>query len=94
MLMFRKKPVVIEAVQYLSPDIDYLLKFCPTLEPTEHWGGACGEPNCIGNWNLYIPTLEGKMICSPQDWIIKGVNGEFYPCKPDIFCKLYDEVAI
>ena len=40
-----------------------------------------------------IPTLEGTMLCRPFDWIIKGVNGEFYPCKPDIFEKTYEEVV-
>ena len=41
---------------------------------------------------LIIETLEGDMKCSIGDWIIKGVNGEFYPCKPDIFEKTYDKV--
>ena len=39
-----------------------------------------------------IDTLEGKMIVDPGDWIITGVNGERYPCKPDIFAKMYDQV--
>jgi len=41
---------------------------------------------------IIIPTLEGDMIASTGDYIIKGVNGEFYPCKPDIFKKTYEEV--
>ena len=44
------------------------------------------------NSRLVIFTLEGEMLCGVGDWIIKGVNGEFYPCKPDIFIKSYDEV--
>lgn len=44
-------------------------------------------------WNdLYIETLEGVMHAEPGDYIIKGVNGEFYPCKPDIFEKTYERV--
>ena len=42
---------------------------------------------------LIIPTLEGDMYASLNDYIIKGVNGEFYPCKPDIFAKAYEEVT-
>lgn len=41
---------------------------------------------------LNIPTLEGVMVASENDWIIKGVNGEFYPCKPDIFEKAYEKI--
>ena len=47
-----------------------------------------GALNAEGQF--YIKTLEGNMIVSPNDYIIKGVNGEFYPCKPDIFEKTYD----
>jgi len=43
-------------------------------------------------WFLMIPTLEGEMEASPGDWIIKGVKGEFYPCKPDIFAETYEAV--
>jgi hypothetical protein len=46
-----------------------------------------------GEVRLHIPTLEGDMIARPGDYIIKGVNGEFYPCKPDIFAKTYEEVS-
>lgn len=48
--------------------------------------GAYGNSACL------ITTLEGVMRCEPGDWIIKGVNGEFYPCKPDIFAKIYEPV--
>ena len=42
---------------------------------------------------FYIPTLEGNMKANIGDYIIKGINGEFYPCKPDIFDKTYEEVT-
>jgi hypothetical protein len=45
-----------------------------------------------GEWNPYIETLEGQMIIGKGDYIIKGIKGEFYPCKPDIFEATYEEV--
>lgn len=84
---FRKKPVVIEAIQFsvahkaldaLSHFIDNQDLVVSFLEPTKPV--------------LKIETLEGTMIAQVGDWIIKGVNGEFYPCKPDIFEKTYEEV--
>ena len=61
-------------------------------EPTPHWGGACNEPQCKDNWVLFIPTLESPHEASPGDWIIKGIKGEFYPCKPGIFAEIYERV--
>ena len=75
---YRKKPVIIEAVQYTGNNIEEIKKFCP---------------NCSLLFDdLIIPTLEGRMRASVNDYIIKGVDGEFYPCKPDIFEKTYDVV--
>lgn len=83
----RKKPVVIEAVRfYLSnPDsIDDAKAFTGEhfAEYQEHYASD--------KRNYYIRTLEGEMKLADGDYIIKGVNGEFYPCKPDIFEKTYD----
>lgn len=76
---FRKKPVVIEAVRFTGRNDAECLAFCPSArDPVDR------RPNLI------IPTLEGEMLCNVGDWIIKGVNGEFYPCKPDIFAKTYE----
>jgi hypothetical protein len=82
-MKFRKKPVVIDAIQFDGnmPEI------CTFI------GGRNGEryvarpPDAIG-----IETLEGTMWASKGDWIIKGVHGEFYPCKPEIFEKTYEAV--
>ena len=76
MKKYRKKPVVIEAVQY---------------DPKEAYPfvGRTGSANPYG----YIDTLEGTMTVSPGDWIIKGIAGEYYPCKPDIFEATYEEVT-
>ncbi len=79
---FRKKPVEIEAWHFdgswasASPIIQQGdgMAWCATAESGE----------------IEIETLEGRMTASPGDWIIKGVKGEFYPCKPDIFAATYD----
>lgn len=80
-MKYRKKPVVIEAVQ---------------------WNGS-GSLNNIPQWykdagikiigvHLYIETLKGTMTANIGDWIIRGVKGEIYPCKPDIFAATYEKV--
>jgi hypothetical protein len=80
---FRKKPVVIEAVQW-NADLqswDEIKAFgCPT------------KPGEMGSKTFLIPTIEGDMIASKGDYIIKGVKGEFYPCKSDIFEATYESV--
>ena len=77
---FRKKPVVIDAVYwYGNPDSDI-----------ELWLGDSFESWLPSQGKLAIRTLEGEITASAGDWIIKGVNGEFYPCKPDIFEKTYE----
>ncbi len=86
MAKFRKKPVVIEAVQY---DRDFN---CLDTFNIDEVGGFKFGTEEDGSQCLLIPTLEGEMKCSKGDWIIKGVNGEFYPCKPDIFEKTYEPV--
>lgn len=81
-MKFRKKPVVIEAVEFTGRNHAECIAFCPTaFEPP--------DKTTLG-YSLVIPTLEGNHLCSDGDWIIKGVKGEFYPCKPDIFAATYD----
>jgi len=87
MSKFRKKPVVIEAVQFKDGDFQAIMDVFPE---TKAWNGYLREE---GGWALEISTLEGVMTATDGDWIIKGVNGEFYPCKPDIFEMTYDEVT-
>lgn len=81
---FRKKPVVIEAQQFGGSNFGPLFEFCPTAK----WELDPDTNLPI----LLIPTREGEMIASLNDWIIKGVQGEFYPCKPDIFKATYERV--
>ena len=86
MLRFRKKPVVIQAMQWHGPQVGKIDDWL-ALESWMLEGGAKGK--FIGD-KISIETLEGVMEASPGDWIIKGVKGEFYPCKPDIFEETYD----
>ncbi|MBM7585840.1 hypothetical protein JOC86_002382 [Bacillus pakistanensis] len=86
MAKYRKKPVVIEAVQYnglVSEIVDFAVE--------EHPDNVFKIFNYFDG-ELFINTLEGKVKANKGDYIIKGVNGEFYPCKPDIFEKTYEIV--
>jgi len=91
MAKFRKKPVVIEAVRFDNNPADYAAcrEFCPTLIDT----GVDEDGAEYVLANPKIPTLEGNMMVMPGDYIIKGVRGEFYPCKPDIFAATYEWIA-
>ena len=82
MTKYRKKPVEIEAVKFDGTDesVEWLL---PQLKS--------GEIDKVCN-KLYIKTLEGVMESKVGDYVIKGVNSEFYPCKSDIFEKTYEKV--
>ena len=82
-MKFRKKPVVIEAVQWTGANVDEVLGFIVTKGSARR--GLGDERNA-----LFIDTLEGTMRADASDWIIKGVKGEFYPCKPDIFVATYE----
>ena len=85
---FRKKPVVIEAVQFTRNNITEVEAFTEYAAHTFQI-----ERKIDGIATCVIPTLEGQHIATEGDWIIKGVNGEYYPCKPDIFEKTYEKVA-
>lgn len=76
-MKFRKKPVVIEAIKFTGANWSEVEGFVPV-----------GRYNDDGTFQ--IVTLEGEHKCSIGDYVIKGVNGEFYPCKPDIFDKTYE----
>jgi len=90
MAKFRKKPVVIEAVQwtgghYSEQEVNSFLDKSGGEDRSWEWEGS--PPHAI-----LIRTLEGTMRADLQDWIIKGVQGEYYPCKPDIFKETYEPV--
>lgn len=87
MTQYRKKPVVIDAMRLPMPGEDQqkigdLFDFLDGAE----WS--------LGLDGLFIKTLEGEMRASPGDWIIRGVAGELYPCKPDIFAATYEPADV
>lgn len=81
-MRFRKKPVVIEAVQFTGKNQREILAFM---------GGHTMEAEFLSD-DIVIKTLEGDLRASPGDWVIRGVKGEHYPCKPDIFEATYERV--
>lgn len=83
---FQKKPVVISAIQFTGTNHDEVFAFCPDASNSATPGQ---DQNAVSN-RLWIKTLEGGHIASAGDYIIRGVKGEFYPCKPDIFAATYD----
>ena len=80
---YRKKPVVIQAIEWKWTNDSEIKKFI---------GENAKYESSSDDFILIIHTLEGDMKASVGDYIIKGVNGEFYPCKPDIFAKTYEPV--
>lgn len=84
MKKYRKKPVVIDAIQVPDRGAD----------PSGALIDLVQEQGWVGDDDgILIKTLEGDMLASPGDYIIRGVKGEYYPCKPDIFAATYDEVV-
>lgn len=82
-MKYRKKPVVIEAIKWTGSNLKEIFILCGKGEFTQD----------VLDDTLDIKTLEGTMKAQIGDWIIKGIKGEFYPCKPDIFEATYDPVV-
>ncbi|CAG5707444.1 TPA: hypothetical protein ACLYDT_001122 [Streptococcus pneumoniae] len=78
-MKYRKKPVVVEAVQWNGNNHKEVIDFAEN----KIWFDALG--------NIWIATLEGDMVAKKGDYIIKGVQGEYYPCKLDIFAEIYEK---
>lgn len=90
MAKYRKKPVVIDAwetSELLRCARETWSELPETIMAIYETGGVVFETNAIS-----IKTLEGTMRADKGDWVIKGVKGEFYPCKPDIFAATYEAV--
>jgi hypothetical protein len=81
-MKYRKKPVVIEAMQNVVGRAETISSWMKSHGVTPEWDGE----------SFAIKTLEGVMKADRGDWIIRGVKGEFYPCKPDIFVATYDAI--
>lgn len=80
---FKKKPVTIEAMQIDGAE---------TIQPIVEWMNIATVGWQTEPPTIWIDTLEGRMTADDGDWIIKGVDGEFYPCKDNIFIRTYQEV--
>lgn len=84
-MKYRKKPVVIEAIQWTGENADEVQAFLRN-----------GREHAADGWvkgsYVEIGTMEGLMVASIGDWIIRGVKGEHYPCKPDVFVATYEKV--
>ena len=95
-MKYRKKPVVVEAIQLSVDNILEVERFIEQKEFILDTGVAQDKfedyKDSVRESGRKIDTLEGVMTASIGDYIIKGVNGEFYPCKPDIFKKTYEAV--
>lgn len=92
---YRKKPVVIEAIQWDGKNLRQVIGFIdPPLTIISYYAGMMWEQyeEVVMKNGLVIHTLEGEMCATIGDWIIKGIKGEFYPCKPDIFEATYEKV--
>lgn len=101
MSKYRKKPVVIEAVQLRATEPGDALSF----DETPQWlldafdvgtlERRYGDSINGGDWDFVaIKTLEGEMLAAPDDFIIRGIQGELYPCKPDIFRTTYEVAEV
>ncbi len=88
-MKYRKKPIVIEAMGPLTAKNSVeIATWCGGGEASHQEGG-----HNVYDGALFVVTLEGTMRASLGDWVIKGVAGEFYPCKPDIFEATYEAVV-
>lgn len=91
MTQFRKKPVVIEALQFSGTQY--------SAAEIEKWSEGrvkllvYADDVTLNSRKMTIETLEGTMTANEGDWVIRGVKGEYYPCKPDIFAATYEPVA-
>ncbi len=90
-MKFRKKPVVIEAMKFETNNE----AGSPNMDAIVNWmnQGQFAPQGWHNGTNIFINTLEGEMRANVGDWIIRGVKGEFYPCKPDIFAATYDALG-
>ena len=92
MTKYRKKPVIIEAIQWNGLNPTEIIEFVGQDLIVETYDAGYQAGTAPLAVSLKIKTLEGNMNVSIGDYIIKGVQGEFYPCKPDIFEQTYEKV--
>jgi hypothetical protein len=88
-IQFRKKPVVIEAMRWSGHNLREIIDFTGLHPSADKWTWEEYEA-VVAEKGLKIFTMEGPLMAAVGDYIIKGVKGEFYPCKPDIFAATYE----
>ncbi len=104
MTQYRKKPVVVEAWKWnFTPSQEPAPQWATNAMSVwprpggiafwPHGNNGCGDPAWAEKTHIVIETPEGTMIAEPGDWIIRGVKGELYPCKPDIFEATYEDAS-
>lgn len=95
-MKYRKKPVVVDAVQWTGENQREMFDFLTDHKLMNDYMTASGKNFYADHFKvpggLVIRTLEGEHIANISDYIIRGVNGEFYPCKAEIFEKTYEKV--
>jgi hypothetical protein len=91
-MKYRKKPVVIEAIQWTGENLKEIIDLIGLHPSALKWTWEQYE-EVVRSEGLKIFTLEGTHMANVGDWIIKGIKGEAYPCKPDIFAATYDEAS-
>ncbi len=90
-IKLRKKPVEVSAIEWNGRNLKEVIAFAGLHQSALKWSWDEYE-EVVRTQGLKIFTLEGPLMASIGDWIIKGVHGECYPCKPDILAKTYDFV--
>ena len=99
-MKYRKKPIIIEAIQWNGKNKKEIKSFCgdyatfvsvETFEYNEVVLEIMKYNELITQSKLIIKTLEGELVAMQGDYIVKGIKGEFYPCKPDIFEQTYEK---
>lgn len=90
-MKFRKKPVVIEAIQWNGTNLREIIDFAGLHPSAKKWTWE-EYSEVVAKEGLKIFTIEGPLMATVKDWIIRGVKGEYYPCKPDIFEATYEPV--
>ena len=91
MTKFRKKPIIIEAIQWTGQNLEEIYDFMGLNPLGVNIDWIC---DLVDRDGLTIKTLEGSMKANITDWIIKGIKGECYPCRPDIFKETYEPVEL
>jgi hypothetical protein len=94
-MKYRKKPVAIEAIQYTGDNLKQVIDFTGKHPKFDEWYKSFEDFRTHVHNDRHVVkifTLEGVMEAIPGDYIIKGIAGEFYPCKPEIFLQTYEKI--